>query len=118
MRRFVAGLPFLLLIFPIPHLWLVGRVTPTKEQWRFRDVGGTYLLVNDTLFVLFVLALLKLPKLRYSTRWAGGDIVLGVVLARLVLGSKDLFNLSFFGSWMLVLVLAGLWLRSQRRHLD
>ncbi|MBB6048552.1 hypothetical protein [Armatimonas rosea] len=117
MRRFVAGLPFLLLLFPIPHLWLLVRVTPPTDRWQFRDLGGVSLLLFDMLFVLVVLALLKISWIRLRFKWAGFALLLAATTAMWQGSGKDSFAAVYLGGWLFLLVLSGLWLRSQRASL-
>lgn len=118
MRRFVAGLPFLLLIFPIPHIWLVGRVTPPSDQWQFRDVGGAFLLLFEIVFVSLVLVLLKLPWIRLRFKWAGLMLLLIVTGTLMLNSNKGALTIAYLSGWLLLLVLSALWLRSQRAYLD
>lgn len=118
MRHSVAGLPFLLLIFPIPHLWLLIQVTPPADRWQFRDLGGVSLLLFDMVFVLVMLALLKISWMRLRFKWGGLVLLLAATTAMWQGSGKDIFTVVYLGGWLLLLVLSGLWLHGQRAYLD
>ena len=115
MRRFVAGLPFLLLIFPMPHLCLTGLVLSPREV---NDVGAGVLFIFDIAFVMIVLALLKFSWIRLRFKWAGLILLLIGTITLYLLPGNVPFNLMIFGGWLLLLALSGLWLYSQRQYLD
>jgi hypothetical protein len=116
--RSLPFLPYLALLFPIPHFWLMGRVMTYRQSWELRDVAAGFILLFEALFVLLVLTLLKLSWIRLHFKWMGLGLLLATTIAMWQGSSKDAFALVFSGGWLVLLILSGLWLYSQRKYLD
>lgn len=77
------NLPYLVLLHPILQLGLLRLVVPPENRWQYRDVGGAFLIFFEAIFVLLVLALLKIAWIPLWLKVTG--------LSCLLLGSAVLF---------------------------
>lgn len=111
-------LPYLFLLYPIPHLWLMGLVMEEKDHWQFRDVGGAFLVLFDALFALLVLLLVKLSFVRLRFKWAGLGLLLVATAELWHRSDKTAGTTAYLGGWLVLLVLAALWVYAQRAYLD
>lgn len=115
MQHNTTKLPYLALLFPIPHLWLMGRVL---RPWEVRDTAAGFFLLFEAVFVLAVLALLKIPWIRLRFKWVGLGLLLIVTTTLLLLPGNVAFTRVLFGGWVALLILSGAWLYSQCAYLD
>ena len=108
-------LPYLALLFPNLHLWLLGKVIHPGEV---RDTAAGFFLLFEAVFVLAVLALLKIPWIRLRLKWIGLGLLLIATTTLLLLPGNVAFTRVFFGGWVALLIPSGVWLYSQRAYLD
>jgi hypothetical protein len=113
--RSLPYLPYLVLLFPPPHLYLTSLVLPPREV---NDVGAGVLVVLDTAYVVIVLILLKFSWIRLGFKWAGLILLLTGTITLLLLPGNVPFTIMIFGGWLVLLALSGLWLYNQRGYLD
>ncbi|MGC4042992.1 MAG: hypothetical protein QM758_04240 [Armatimonas sp.] len=105
----------LLLFFPIPHIWALSYLTEDKSG--FWQVGATVFLLMDVIFVLSMLAILKLPSLRWQNR-EHGLMIVGclIVMMWVVMGAINAISICFYGVQLLVFAFSIIWL-SRQKHL-
>lgn len=113
--RSLPYLPYLALLFPIPHLYLTSLVLPTRSV---NDVGAGVLVVFDTAFIVVMLALLKFSWIRLRFKWVGLILLLTGAIILLLQPGNVPFTMMIFGGWLVLLTLSGLWLYSQHPYLD
>ncbi|WP_395138926.1 hypothetical protein [Armatimonas sp.] len=115
MQRNAPKLPYLARLFPIPHLWLMGKVIHPGEVG---DTAAGFFLLFETVFVLLVLALLKISWIRLRFKWVGLGLLLIATTTLFLLPGNVAFTRVLFGGWVALLILSGAWLYSQRAYLD
>ena len=113
-NRAYPNLPYLVLLHPILQLWLVQPGAAPENRWQYRDVGGAFLVLFEAIFVLLVLALLKIPWIPLWLKAVGLGFLLLGSLALLIhaLGQTPLDRtvLAYLSGWVSLAAFSLLWL--------